>query len=491
MKVHLMYAEHDFDSERKLTPHEEILAQDLELGTLFEAMAQGDKSILKAVKGAVFTSLTSRAEILYRQEILKDCLKNPEVVRELYDIAGAAIKKRQEQWWGFHSMFLSSTLSSSISLLQMLAEMLKKLRAVADEHAAEFASPGFSAVLKMLQEELDDEYFAAVQTHLDELRFKHGILISAELGEYNQGVRYVLRRQKSKHLWRKWLFAPRLTINPRDESGCTDLAKRSDRAINQITNAVAQSADHVLSFFFRLQAELAFYVGCLNLYERLAAKGEPVSFPHPLACHERRYSCTGLYDVSLALILEKKAVGNSVEADLKDLIIITGANQGGKSTFLRSVGQAQLMMQCGMFVPAQTFCANLCAGIFTHYKKEEDAAMESGKLDEELKRMSDIADDLRPDAMILFNESFSATNEREGSEIARQIVRALLENHIKVFFVSHFYDFSSSFFEKNMADALFLRAERQADGRRTFRLVEGEPMPTSFGEDIYAEIFKA
>jgi len=57
------------------------------------------------------------------------------------------------------------------------------------------------------------------------------------------------------------------------------------------------------------------------------------------------------------------------------------------------------------------------------------------------------------------NESFAATNEREGSEIARQIVRALVEKRIRVFFVTHFYDFAQSFYDKHMENALFLRAE--------------------------------
>jgi hypothetical protein len=53
--------------------------------------------------------------------------------------------------------------------------------------------------------------------------------------------------------------------------------------------------------------------------------------------------------------------------------------------------------------------------------------MKSGKFDEELSRMSDIADDMTSNSMVLFNESFAATNEREGSEIGRQIVCALSE----------------------------------------------------------------
>jgi DNA mismatch repair ATPase MutS len=148
-----------------------------------------------------------------------------------------------------------------------------------------------------------------------------------------------------------------------------------------------------------------------------------------------------------------------------------------------------LMMQCGMFVPAESFCANVCESLFTHYKRKEDAAMRSGKLDEELSRMSDIVDKLTPNSMLLLNESFAATNEREGSEIARQIICAVLEKRIKVFFVTHLYEFAHSFYNKNMGNAMFLRAERQTDGGRTFKLIVGEPLQTSYGEDLYHRIF--
>jgi DNA mismatch repair ATPase MutS len=149
------------------------------------------------------------------------------------------------------------------------------------------------------------------------------------------------------------------------------------------------------------------------------------------------------------------------------------------------------MMQCGMFVPAEIFRANVCGGIFTHYKREEDSSMKSGKLDEELGRMSAIVDDMTPNGIVLLNESFASTNEKEGSEIARQIVRALLEAGIKVVYVTHLFDLAQGFYLAKMDAALFLRAERLSDGRRTFRLVEGEPLPTSYGEDLYRRIFDA
>jgi DNA mismatch repair ATPase MutS len=112
-------------------------------------------------------------------------------------------------------------------------------------------------------------------------------------------------------------------------------------------------------------------------------------------------------------------------------------------------------------------------------------------LDEELGRMSAIVDAIRPGGMILFNESFAATNEREGSEIARQIVGALLARRVRVCFVTHLYELARGYYDEGQANAIFLRAERRPDGARTFKLNEGEPLQTSFGGDVYHEIFRS
>jgi DNA mismatch repair ATPase MutS len=495
MKAFLMYRDHDFDLQQKLPWNEQALIQDLELSTLLNDMALGDKFLFEVAKKAVLCGSNDLDTILYRQGVLKDCLKNASIIRAMYDLAVEAIENEKKNYWGILSDYPTRILSRLMDVLQMFIDMLKRLRRIADEHADKFESEGFAAFFAMLNKELDDEYFAWVQNHLRELKFRGGILISAELGQGNKGVNYILRKPKaSNESWIKQLSAPRplaytFFIADRDESGARALSELEDMGINLVANALAQSNDHILSFFNLLRTELAFYIGCLNLQGQLAQMGAPVCFPLPVALSERRHSFNGLYDVCLALTMKQKIVGNNVNADHKDLVIITGANQGGKSTFLRSIGLAQLMMQCGMFVSSESFCANVCENLFTHYKREEDATMKSGKLDEELSRMSDIVDNIVSNSTVLFNESFAATNEREGSEIARQIVSALLEKGIKIFFVTHLYEFAYSFYDKATENAMFLRAERQTDGRRTFRLIKGEPLQTSFGEDMYYKIF--
>lgn len=496
MRVFLLFQDRDFAPSGKCSPLVDDLVKDLELEVLLRAMACGDEHLFKVAKEVLLAGLDDPETILYRQDILRDCLKHAPLVRKMYDISIQAIEaKRKASFAGIFSRYPSSILAGAVRVLQPLVDMLEDLRHIADAHIHEFVSQGFVRFFTMLQSELPDTYLAAVRECLHDLEFTKGVLISAELQHGCMGSNYTLRKLPAKkgwlsRMWQKRSPAYSFSVDPRDESGARALSELKDRGVNSAANALAQSVDHVVHFFETLHQELAFYLGCLNLYEQLSALGEPVCFPLPLPPQERKHSARELYDPCLALTMQRKVVGNDLFADGKDLVIITGANQGGKSTFLRSIGIAQLMMQCGMFVPAAAFQANVCQGIFTHFRRKEDATMRSGKLDEELKRMSDIVDAIEPDSLLLCNESFESTNEREGSEIARNILDAFLERRIKVFFVTHQYELAHGFYVQHNNAIHFLRAERKSNGERTFKVVEGEPLRTSYGEDLYRKIFK-
>jgi DNA mismatch repair ATPase MutS len=518
MKAFLMYRERDFDSQQLLSRrdrelryrnaderalrleqllpwNEEALRQDLGLDVVFNAMAHGDKFLFEAAKVALLSSVTDLSTILYRQHVLSDCVENEQIVRKIYQIAIEAIEGERKNYWSSFGRYPAGTLHRAVEVLQLFVGMLKRLRSTADEHSETFRSEGFSRLFAMLKEELSDDYFAIIEAHLNRLKFRRGVLISAELGKGNKGASYVLRKPHDDN--RSWITRllsekpPAYTyqLHPRDQAGARALSELNDRGVNLVANALAQSTDHILSFFQMLRAEVAFYVGCLNLQTYLRQMGEPTCLPVPAAAGERKMSFSGLYDVSLALSIGRKVVGNDLNADHRDLLIVTGANTGGKSTFLRSVGLAHLMMQAGMFVPALAFSSEVANAVFTHYKREEDTTMESGKWDEELSRMSEIVDHLTPNSVVLFNESFASTNEREGSEIARQIVKALLNKNVKVFFVTHLYHFANGFLDEKGKKAIFLRAQRRPDGTRPFKLIEADPLQTSYGEDLYKAIF--
>ena len=492
MKAHLLYPDQDFDFAADLPRGSADLIQDLELDTVLAVMAAGDKFLHEVSAKVMLASVTELATIRYRQDVLTDCIAQPDVIRQMYGVAVAALKEKRQIWGFLSAQYPSSILSSAISQLEVLIVRLRDLRQLADDHVGKFQSEGLLSLLHTLQRELDDDYFDILSGHLRQLRFRNGELISAQLDRDNSGINYVLRAGSARRGWKELVgIEPRsvysFTISPRDEAGGQALQDLVNRGLNLVANAAAQAADHVSSFITMLQAELAFYVSCLNLHDQLTERGQPLAFPVPVSWDSPEFTCTDLRDASLALRVGH-VIGNDVSADGKALVIITGANSGGKSTFLRSVGLAQLMTQSGMFVTAGSVRVSVCQQLFTHFIREEDPAMVSGRLDEELSRMSMIADQIGPHCLILFNESFAATNEREGSEIGRQVVRALLEADIRVLFVTHQFDFADSFRRQLPDGTLFLRAPRQPDGTRTFKLIVAEPLPTSYGQDIYRRI---
>lgn len=496
MKVLLMHEDRDFDLDAAAPWNEAELVQDLELDRLLDGMSQGDKFLRGVAAKAVLCGLSDPAAIRYRQAVLRDCLDNRKIVRAVYRAAAEATEAERKRHRGIHGTFPDAVLQQGVELVQLHLKSLEAIRDLAADHAHGFRSAGFTQLFAMLRTELDDDYLETVRGHLSALRLRHGVLIGARLGQGHAGTDYVLckpSRPAGGWLGRLLDSGPETysyQLPARDDVAAQAFTELRQRGINTVANALAQSAEHIVSYLRLLRAELGFYVGCINLDEQLTRIGAPTCLPEPLPPEPGTHRVERLYDVCLALDAKKPAIASDLPALDKGLIVVTGANRGGKSTFLRAVGLAQLMMRCGMFVAASGYAASVCGGVVTHFRREEDRAMRSGKLDEELARMSGIVDRLPRHALVLLNESFAATNEREGSEIARQIVLALRERGVTVFFVTHLYAFARGLDEDRRGDTLFLRAERLAGGERTFRMVEGRPQQTSHGSDLYRRIFE-
>jgi hypothetical protein len=503
MKVHLLHENTDPDLDGAVPPQADALVRDLGLDTLFDATAGGDEFLRAVAHATLLTPLREVGAIRYRQDVLRDCSRNPEAVRALYDVAVEAIDARRKGRGWFFGDYPHAVLQRSVELLERLLVQLKELRRISDEQAALFESTGFRELFAMIARDLPDDYFGVVEDHLQRLRFRNGVFMTAEIGEGAKGTGYVLRKpHTAKRTWRDVVpLADRLhqggpatyvyRLPERDEAGARAFSDLKDRGINLVADALAQSTDHILAFFTMLRWELGFYLGCLNLHAELSRKDLPLCFPTPMVADELRLTTRDLYDTTLGVRLDSGVVGNDLSADGASLVMITGTNQGGKSTFLRSIGAAQLMMQAGMFCAASSYTASISPAVFTHFEREEDAGMEKGKLDEELVRLSEIVDQLEPRSLVLFNESFASTNEREGAQIARQIIDALREAGIRVAFVTHMYQLAKPLEDHGGEDAIFLRPERLEDGRRTFKLVQGGPLRTSHGLDVYDRVIGA
>jgi DNA mismatch repair ATPase MutS len=498
MKAYLLYIDKDFEWSRKLTVFEEEYIRDLGLETLFHAMSSEDSFIDQHVKKVITLSLSDRDEIIYRQDILRDCMANPAVINKLWNIAASADSKTKDYVnRSLISDYPKAILEEAADKIRTCLESLSKIRAVMKDNRSKLQSAGFINLSDRLIRLLPDSFFEEVSALLHECRFRNGMLLS---GQPEKGIKTkdysVLNsldmKSKAAGFFKKLKNeAFTFMIDSNDTNSRNALSDIEQQGVSGLANILWQACEGISGFLMTLRRELAFYKGCLNLHHTLRVFSGPVCFPVIDSSGSRTGRFTDLYDPCTVLNTRRHAVGNSVDLSECRLLIITGANQGGKSTFLRSLGTAQIMLQCGMFVGAGEYTGSISNGVYTHFRNEEDPDMKSGKFDEELMRLNKIIDDVKPGATIFMNEAFAATNENEGTEIAVQVTGALLAKGIKLCFVTHFYEYAVFYYERHRAGDRFLVAERTETGERTFRMIEGEPKRTSFGMDIYKSVFKS
>ncbi|WP_285624418.1 MutS-related protein [Actinoallomurus iriomotensis] len=491
MRPRLMFPDADFAPAADTAPLHDLI-EDLELPGLWAGMARGDGRLALIARTATLTPLTNPAAIAHRQDVLGDCLRDPAAARALYDLADAADTAGQA---GTRAGARNPEvlLNRSLRTLELLCGHLRTLNAFTAAHAPRFRSAAFTRLFETIRDQLTDDYLTELEALVRRIDFDHGVIATAHLGDGNGSTGFRLREPPAKGrgsaTWRR-LKRSRLTYTiPGYDDDWRVLTSFRGRVLKVIADAATEAANDVRGFFTALRDELGFYIGCLNLAETLTDRGLPICLPTPRPPADHALTAQDLYDPCLALRHHGPVTGNDITADETDLIVITGANGGGKTTFLRGVGIAHLMMQSGMFVTARALTASITGRVHTHFRREEDQTMSSGKLEEELIRMSAIADALHPGDLVLCNESFMSTNEREGSTIAAEIVRALTDLGIRVVFVTHLYDFAHRMRTDRPARSLFLGAARGQDGERPFRLIPGVPSPTAHAADLYARVF--
>ncbi|MEU6558559.1 MutS-related protein [Nocardia nova] len=468
------------------------VVDDLELPVVFRAMAGGDQFVRTVVADIVPRSLDDPDVIAYRQRVVNDGCGNPQLLRELYTIATDATGARK--WAVGRDRGARGKLYLSLEPLTKLIGFLRLLRSTLERDTSSFTSEGFTGLQDRLAATFGDHYLAEVERHLEFLRYEHGFDISADFGPGGGIAHPVLHEPPKPARRRQNLFGNRerhvVEIADTDESAKTFVWRLVGESLDRVADVVTRTADVLADFFQTLRTELAFLIGCVNLAERLRGDGYAVCFPRPVPRDQgASFSCRSLRDPVLCLSGSVAVEGNTIDGRGTLLTVVTGANSGGKSTFLRSLGAAQIMMQAGMFVAAESFSADIREGIFSHFRIQEDSSMTYGRLKEELVRMRELTQRVTPGSMVLWNEPFASTNEREAAQILAPITEALLDSGVKVIVVTHLHDFASEQAERGRSADLFLRAGRQPDGSRNFRLEPGPPATTSHAMDIYRRVF--
>lgn len=534
MKVCLLYEDRERGAEKTYYDTESII-QDLGLKALFMAASKEviyengevkkldaqDLYVADAVRKVMMEPLTTKEQIEFRQAIIKDSLQAKGLIPNLYDISSRVMQNGDEQNGGQRAQQKGSPVANLLSDLRRVQRLTEALAQIRDMMQAQegLASQGLCAFRDELAKVFSPEREANIRKFLQDVSFytdrvevkdedremllrpkivfhctlEDGLKLGPMKVEAieTQSSKFYPRGSKREKLQR--FMESRMP----DSFGTLEDVKIREQAstmefevVSYLSKKLKNFKDEFRTFFDQLKFQSAFYLGVLRLTKHIGRFRMEYCFPE--VCDRRDLSFTDLKEFVMAIEQRVYVIGNTCDFPKKDLLIVTGANQGGKSTFLRSLGIAQVMMQCGMPVTAQSYKSGIFPRIFVHFTRREDSEMNSGRLDEELKRMSGIIDNIGDGSLILLNESFATTTEKEGAVIAYDIIRALKEAGVRILTVTHLHSFAKRVYDETLDDpdagVEFLCAERREDGTRTFHMVQGAPDFTSFGLDLYEKI---
>jgi DNA mismatch repair ATPase MutS len=180
--------------------------------------------------------------------------------------------------------------------------------------------------------------------------------------------------------------------------------------------------------------------------------------------------------------------------------ILTGPNQGGKTTYTQMLGLCQILAQAGIWVPAARARISPVDNIYTHYPLEEQVAKGTGRFGDKAQRLSQIFSRGTRHSLILLNESLASTNAGESLYIAQDIVRALRRLGARAMFATHLHELAADLAALNAStggDSLIVslvasRRETDGDGSldgslRSYKIVLGPPLGRSYAREIAAQ----
>lgn len=184
--------------------------------------------------------------------------------------------------------------------------------------------------------------------------------------------------------------------------------------------------------------EVTFYLSYLKYIQSMRKKG--FCFATPTFC-EDAFSVVGGYDLALAQVnycQGKSIVTNDYHLDgIERFFVITGPNQGGKTTFARSIGQLVVFSLLGLYVPATRASLPIFKNVYTHFEREESLESGAGKLKEELQRIEKMLSIDVKDNFVIFNEFFTSAASYDALIMGKRILKLLIEENCFGVYVTH------------------------------------------------------
>lgn len=319
-----------------------------------------------------------------------------------------------------------------------------------------------------------------------------------ELEDYNTAVRVITQRMVGDNLWLRLedpdTYVNRLKAAARD-LGLKDIKTERDTAIQigpRYINALAQlHPEKFLAFknfyedfsgfydrsILSYRYELNFYIETAALFDRIIKLGLPLCWPALTA--ERKISISGACDVSLLAKNVTDIVPNDIEFTQEEpFFFLTGANGGGKTTYLRNVAISVIFFLSGCPVAAREAEIWPVQNVFTHFPKDERFEGD-GRFADERRRVDEIMKAQGGNSLVLLNETYSTTNEETALQYTSELASQLYKSGCFGLYITHQHSLAGT-----EIPFLSVIVDEGDLNRRTYRIARLRSASGSYASDI-------
>ncbi len=281
------------------------------------------------------------------------------------------------------------------------------------------------------------------------------------------------------------------------ETAVVDILRRSNpevfRKLKQFAEIPFTLEDNI---FLNIKNEIVFYISFYEFERQLENAGYQLNYPE---IHEEiggsldsggGLEITQVYDMALAWknrFSGEKVVKNDIcYGDGKRFLVITGPNQGGKTTLARAVGQCVYLMLMGLKAPCQSMKSRFFERIMTHFEAEESVETGAGKLKEELWRLKPMMQDLsgnQKNSFVILNELFTTATTYDARIMAQKVMEHFQNSGCLGIYVTHIQELAD---EKNQpgVQSMVAQVDQEDSGRRTFLILPMEAQGLGYSDSI-------